>query len=147
MQCRCYSLPLQRIVTDFAADAPYAKASVKIKEHYGIDIGASSIREILMTHAQCLYEEDIKTPATKAGSKTIIAEMDGGMVPIVVTDENQSDKRKGKTLLWKELKLCLAHPEGSKDPVFGGNFSGGVEKAGKQLHQCALEAGLGSSSR
>jgi hypothetical protein len=41
-------------------------------------------------------------------------------------DKEEHDKRKGKTLVWKELKLCLAHSTGSNDPFFGGTFSGSV---------------------
>ena len=35
----------------------------------------------------------------------IIAQTDGGMVPIVETDPGQKDRRKGKTLFWKEVRL------------------------------------------
>ena len=137
-------MPLQRVVTDFAADLPYARAAVKVKEHYGIHLSASHIRQTTMIHAQALYENAALTilPSSGQDIETIIAEMDGCMVPVVEINEENDDRRKGKTLLWKELKLCLAHPVGSNDPVFGGTFSGGVEGAGKQLHHCAKLAGF-----
>ena len=149
VNCRSYSLPLQRVVTDFAADLPYARAVIKVKEHYGIDLSASSIRQTTMTHAQTLYENETLTilPSSCPIIETVIAEMDGCMVPVVVTDEEEHDKRKGKTLVWKELKLCLAHSTGSNDPFFGGTFSGSVDKAGQQLHECAKLAGFGDKTQ
>ncbi len=119
-----------------------------MKEHYGINLSASSIRQTTMTHAQSLYENENLTVLSNSCQdvKTIIAEMDGCMVPVVEINEENDDKRKGKTLLWKELKLGLAHSVGSNDPFFGGTFSGGVEKAGEQLHHCAKLAGFGEDT-
>ena len=131
------------------ADFSYAKAVKKVKEHYGIDMIASSIRQTTMTHAQALYENEILTifPSHCQLTETIIAEMDGCMVPVVETNEENDDKRKGKVLVWKELKLCLAHSVESNDPFFGGTFSGGVDKAGEQLHHCAKLAGFGEQTQ
>ena len=149
VSCRSYSLPLQRVVTDFAADLPYVKAVTKVKEHYGISLSASSIRQVTMTHAQALYDnENLNVlPACREKIGTIIAEMDGCMVPVVQVNEDNDDKRKGKTLVWKELKLCLAHSAGSNDPFFGGTFSRGVNKAGHQLHHCAKLVGFGEKKQ
>ena len=142
-------MPLQRVVTDFASDLPYARAAVKVKEHYGINLSASHIRQTTMIHAQALYENETlnSLPSNGQDIETIIAEMDGCMVPVVEINEENDDRRKGKTLLWKELKLCLAHPVGSNDSVFGGTFSGGVEGAGKQLHRCAKLAGFAEKTQ
>ena len=142
-------MPLQRVVTDFAADLPYARAAIKVKEHYGISLSASSIRQTTMKHAQALYENETLNilPSRCQNIETIIAEMDGCMVPVVEINEENNDKRKGKLLVWKELKLCLAHSVGSNDPFFGGTFSGGVDKAGDQLHHCAKLAGFGEKTQ
>ena len=55
------------------------------------------------------------------------------MIPIVEPDASQKDKRKGKTLSWREAKICLAHAKGSQTPVYAGTIEGGVETAGRQL--------------
>ena len=57
-----------------------------------------------------------------------------------------SDKRKGKKLYWKEAKLCLAHPQGSKTLVYGGTLQGDVATAGKKMFDCARQAGFGRGS-
>jgi hypothetical protein len=120
-----------------------------VKEHYGISLSASSIRQTTMTHAQALYDNETLNilPSCCEETRTIIAEMDGCMVPVVQVNEENDDKRKGKTLAWKELKLCLAHSVGSNDPFFGGTFSGGVNEAGDQLHHCAKLAGFGEKTQ
>ena len=50
------SLPLQRAITDFAADQPFAQARIKLQEHYGFEIGESTIQRIVLGHAQNMFE-------------------------------------------------------------------------------------------
>ena len=69
------------------------------------------------------------------------------MVPIVEPDASQKDKRKGKTLSWREAKISMAHAKGSTTPVYAGTIEGGVEIAGRQLFGCAVRAGFGANSR
>lgn len=120
----------------------------KLVEHYGVLLSVSTIRRITQRHAQRMFETF--TPQTawpeEAGCETVIAEMDGGMVPIVTADDAQSDRRKGKHLHWKEAKLCLAHAQGACTPVYGGTLQGGVERAGQALFDCATKAGFGKES-
>lgn len=138
------SIPLQRIVTDFGVDVPFGQVPEKLKEHYGIEIASTVVARITERHARIFYQQPERVVAKEeAGQgRTVIAEMDGSMVPIVISNCEQKDKRKGKTLQWKEVKLCLAHQQGTLRVCFGGNFSGGVERAGKALHQCAVAAGF-----
>jgi hypothetical protein len=143
------SRPLQRALVDFAADLPFAQAREKLLEHYGIELAASTIRTITERHARgCAdYRDGVSTWPSDEGAGTLVAEVDGGMVPIVKTDAQQSDRRTGKQLLWKEAKLCLAHALGSAAPAYGGTLLGGVATAGEQLLGCAVAAGLGTDTR
>ena len=147
--CGC-SLPLQRAIVDFAADQPFAQARAKLREHYGFEIGESTIQRITFGHARAVHgngQACTDFPDKPGEHKMIIAQTDGGMIPVVETDPGQSDRRKGKTLLWKEAKLSLAHAQGSKTPVYAATISGGADKAGAQLFDCALRAGFGADSR
>ena len=143
---RSCSRPLQRAITDFGADQPFGQVVDKLVEHYGILISESTIARTTQHHAKAIYEA---TPApqswpTKNGTDTvIIVETDGGMVPIVEIDQAQADRRKGKTLQWREAKICLAHPKGSTTLTFGGTLQGSVDKAGQCLFDCAVNAGFG----
>jgi hypothetical protein len=148
------SRPLQRAITDFAADQPFALARLKLLEHYGFEIGESTIQRITLGHAQTLHAQTLHEvgqasqdfPETPGRHKQIVAQTDGGMIPIVAPDETQKDKRKGKRLSWREAKLCLAHAKGSQTPIYAGTIEGGVETAGRQLFACAIRAGFGATS-
>lgn len=144
------SRPLQRAVTDFGADLPFAQVMDKLVEHYGIVLGESTIRHITEGHAQRIFEAAPHTspswPIQSGGSTVVIVEMDGGMVPIVEPDTTRQDQRKGKKLQWKEAKICLAHPQGSKTLTYGGTVQGDVDTAGQQLLACATQAGFGRNT-
>jgi hypothetical protein len=136
-------------VTDFGADVAFAQVEDKLVEHYGILLAESTIRRVTEAHAQKIYAT---TPVDEAwpdggGCRTVVVEMDGGMVPVVEADAAQKDRRCGKTLQWKEAKLCLAHEAGSKTLRYGGTLQGDVAEAGKQLFGCARSAGFGKQSR
>lgn len=144
------SRPLQRAIVDFAADTPFAVVQLKLREHYGFEIGESTIQRITLGHAQAIFEADPPThefPQTAGRHGRIVAQMDGGMVPVVEPDAERKDKRKGKKLSWREAKIALAHARGSCTPVYGGGISGGVEAAGQRLFTCAVRAGFGAGSR
>ena len=148
VSARGVSRPLQRAVTDFGSDLPFAKAMDKLVEHYGVVVPESTIRRITLSHSKAVFES---TPSEQswpeqAGCEVIIAQTDAGMVPIVQPSATQSDKRKGKELFWKESKLCLAHPLGSVTPTFAGTLQGDAQMAGRHLFACATRAGFGTRS-
>ena len=70
----------------------------------------------------------------------------GSMVPVVTVDPESTDKRKGKALNWREIRLCLAGQHKSVEVQYGGNFPGGVEETGWQLYDCVSRAGLGRAT-
>ena len=107
------SRPLQRAIVDFAADDPFAAVPTKLREHYGFEIGESTIQRITLGHAQALFETErpsAEFPKTPGRHKTIVAQIDGGMVPVVEPGADQKDNR--KELSWKEAKISLAHANG-----------------------------------
>jgi hypothetical protein len=137
-------------VTDFGADLPFAQAAGKLQEHYGVALSPSTIRHVTEGHAHALVAaggDDEPAWPTQPGAAIVIAQSDGGMVPLVEIDPDRPDRRRGKRLLWKEAKLSLAHVHGSTTRVYGATLSGGVEVAGRQLLSCAITAGLGTNSQ
>ncbi len=144
------SRPLQRAITDFAADQPFAVSRMKLLEHYGFAIGESTIQRITLGHAQAIFESaraGLDFPREPGRHKQIVAQIDGGMLPVVEPDASQKDKRKGKALSWREAKISLAHGKGSRTPIYGGGIEGGVEAAGRKLLACAVRAGFGTDSQ
>lgn len=122
-------------MTDFGADDAFGSGAAKLKEHYGIEMPVSTVQRTTEHHAHCIYEQDMARviePGTAAGF--FIGEMDGSKVPVVEPSPAAEDHRKGKVLSWKEVRLNLVHPKGSVTPMFGGNFVGGLKKAGGNGH-------------
>lgn len=127
-------MPLQRVVTDLGADLPFAPAAGKLQEHYGIVLSPSTIRQVTEGHARALIVDSEDEPAwpTQAGAATVIAEVDGGMVPLVEVDPDRADRRRGQRLLWKEAKVSLAHAHGSTTRVYAATLGGGVAATGRR---------------
>ena len=93
-----------------------------------------------------MYEagrEEFEFPEAPGLRKPIIVQTDGGMVPIVEPSSEGKDKRKGKTLSWREAKLSLAHAQGSRTPVYAGAIEGGAQEAGRQMLSCAVRSASG----
>ena len=146
---RGVSRPLQRAVTDFAADVPFARAMDKLVEHYGVLLSESVIRRVTLAHARNIFESAAPQEEwpVAPGAERIIAEMDGGMVPIMDPDAAQTDRRKGKQLRWKEAKIALAHPLGSQTLTYGDTLEGDASHAGRILFDTACRAGFGRQSQ
>jgi hypothetical protein len=146
---RCCSQPLQRAVTDFGADVSFAQAGAKLREHYGVELAAETIRAIVEGHAQAMCEQQSVTShwPEADGVAQLVAEMDGGMVPIVVVDPEQRDRRRDKRLEWRETKLALVHEHGRTQLHYGGTLLGGVEGAGRALFDSACRAGFGCGTQ
>jgi hypothetical protein len=148
VSCRGVSGPLQRAATDLGADHAFRQVSMKLQEHYGITLAHETIRTITESHGRCLLEQTTlaSTWPEPSGKDCILVEMDGGMVPVVLADADSPDQRKGKTLKWQELKLCIARSLDSVSRFYGGTFSGDVNEAGQHLYHCACLAGFGHAS-
>ena len=43
VECRGYSLPLQRVLVDFGAEESFGRAVERVREHYGIEVPASAV--------------------------------------------------------------------------------------------------------
>jgi hypothetical protein len=138
---RGYSLPLQRALTDFGAEESFARAAEKMREHYGIELGASAARTQTLVHAKAIGA--VEHPAPKQPAQTLITELDGSMIPAVKTGVGPGkDKRKEKEVFWREARLCCARPKDVVDNVYGATL-GSIKVAGLLWEQTARAAGLG----
>jgi hypothetical protein len=134
---RAYSLPLQRVLTDFGAEASFGRAA----QHYGLELGASAARRQTLIHAKAIG--GVEHSAPKQPVKTLISALDGLMIPIVKTDGDEKlDRRKAKELYWREVRLCCARPKEAVDCVYGATL-GSIQVAGLLWHETARAAGLG----
>jgi len=151
--CRGCSEPLQRAIVDFGADAAGTRIPQKLKEHYGIEVSASTCWPLVLRHAAAI-DGSPKVAAQipeRAGVARLISEIDGSMIPVVETAEadGQSpkvDRRKTRRVCWKETRLSLVHAPGSVTPVFGATL-GPPEAAGQAMLRAAVEAGMGRKTK
>lgn len=147
--CRSYSPLLQRRITDFGSDKSFGKAVEKMNEHYGIVVPESSIRLITQKHGENLDASDtVVSEHTGIGVTQVVVQTDGCMIPKVefTPTEEQSDKRKTRTVAWKEVRLSLGYVPGMIKPVFEAT-SGTPDDVGQQLLSCAKQVGCGKKTQ
>ena len=139
---------LQRVLTDFGCEHAFARAAESVREHYGIEVGASAVRTVTLNHAQrareklqAVYEQPFRVlPAV--GAEQVIAEADGTLICTV-----EAGPRKGKRPRnWKEMRLVAAQAQDSATTVYGATF-GSVEETGQRWGHCARQAGWGLNSQ
>ena len=56
LSCCGVSLALQRVVVDFGADDPFARAGDKLHEHYGLELLVSRIRELGLRYGKAMLD-------------------------------------------------------------------------------------------
>jgi hypothetical protein len=147
VKCRGYSLGLQRILTDFGSEESFAQASLRVSEHYRIEIGGTSIRRITEEHGEALkfeLESDVRMPAQ--GVKQLLTETDGTMIPVVQIKIGQGDQRKRRQVIWREARLCLAGRVGSQERRYRASL-GKVSEVGRQWRAAVIECGGGANTR
>lgn len=141
---RGYSRRLQRVLVDFGAEGAFAPAARRVQEHYGFAVPVSAVRQWTLWHGQAVAAVATKVKAPPA-ARTLITEMDGSMVP-VVQPGGGSDRRKGKTVLWREARLCCARSVEHVAAVYGATL-GSPAVAGEVWAHTARLAGLGERTR
>ncbi len=154
VHCRSYSLPLQRVVTDFGADISFGRIPRKLKEHHGIEVPISSAQAMTQAHAQVVHESQVLSDEipNQPGVRQLVAQMDGTLLPIVETTAAVTaegipiDRRKTRQVSFKEARLALVRSSDEEHPHFGSTF-GGVDEAGAQLLNSAIAKGLGANTQ
>lgn len=163
MHCRGYSLPLQRIITDFGSDVPFGQIPGKLHEHHGIRVPVSSAQAITQQHAEKILQTELDTLKRDIpeadGVECLIVEMDGSMIPIVTTvrlsahveaeaisvEGEEVDRRTTRQIGWQEARLVFARTPEQTYPVFGATF-GSTDEAGEQLVASAIRVGMGQQT-
>jgi hypothetical protein len=129
---------LQRALTDFGAEESFGRAATRVQEHYRIAIAASTIRQITYQHARRMGAVEPAPPSRPA--KTLVTQIDGSMIPLVKPGQT-GDRRKGKSLLWAEARLCCARAEDQVHRLYGATL-GTLESVSLLWGQTARYGGL-----
>lgn len=147
--CRGKSLRLQRALTDFGADDSFEKASAKVQEHYGLDVGAGTVRAITLKHAVAMqsWADACSVHTFRAlpdfGADTLICEADGSFLRLVESDLPRKGNRPRQ---WKEARVVAAQAVGTARAVYAATF-GTAEQAGQKWAWAARLAGWALRSK
>lgn len=144
---RGLSLGLERVLTDFGADSSFAQAVAKVREHYGIQVSVSAVRQTTQKHGSLMQMElEVEARMPEKGVRQLIAEIDGVFVPIVEMVERETDQRKRRFCKYTEARLCLAGQVGSLERRYRAVI-GSVGAAGRNWKACVVEAGGGDNTQ
>lgn len=146
MSNRGCSQKLQRAICDLGADVSFEQASKKMKEHYNVELCTETIRQITEKHARRAQEFNWNNKQTDIKAKQLIAESDGSMVPIVIADQGSKDRRKKKSLSWKEYRLVTVQRFGEVDWLYMVGY-GSVNVVGEGLSVIGKRAGFGERTK
>ena len=144
-------MPLQRIITDSGAEVPFGQIPAKVQEHQGITVPVSSAQAITQQHAQQIFQTQLNNLKTDIpainGVECLIVEMDGSMIPIVITKATEVkkevvDRRTTRQTSWREARLAFARTPEQQYPVFGATL-GTTDETGEQLVNSAIRVGVG----
>lgn len=135
---RGYSQRLQRAMVDFGAEHSFGKATQRVQEHYGIQVPVEAVRQYTLRHGRSINP---MAAGALAPAQTLVVQMDGSMIPVVHRG-SAADGRKGKQLLWREARLCLARASDKAEALYGASL-GSAQTAGWLWREVALKAGLG----
>ena len=140
---RGYSLRLQRVLTDFGSEVSFGQAVSRVREHYAIEVPVAAVRQQTLRHGKAittLAPADAAKPAAQ-----ISTQMDGSMIPVMQSGCGK-DARKGRSLFWREVRLCSARPEGQTTALYGATL-GSAETVSWLWRATAQAAGLDERSR
>jgi len=115
-------------VVDFYAERSGEKTQQALKEHYGIELSLHAVQKSAAQAAKKAQELNSHQPQSAVeASATLVAQVDGSMVPIVGFKEpkdrqeqdNTQDRRKLRYCHWKEIRLATAHEPTRSEPRYG----------------------------
>ena len=138
IKARGYSKRLQRALVDFGAESSFAKSVARLQEHYGISVPTSSVRKQTLVHGRRIVSIPDAKHAKAAAQ--LITQMDGSMIPVMQPGSGE-DGRQGKTLFWREVKLCCARSKGQAQAYYAATL-GSAETAGWVWREIAQACGL-----
>lgn len=134
LESRGKSMALQRALTDFGAEKSFAQASQQLREHYGVELGPSSVRQVVReqaARAEALTQDEQQEAIRRYGMQQhrpegepwLVVESDGSMVRTGalepdpeggVSPERQRPKGRRQTQ-WREVRLSVVQRPGEEE--------------------------------
>jgi len=140
---RGYSVRLQRVLTDFGSEVSFGQAVDRVREHYAIEVPVAAVRHHTLRHGQAITT--LAAAAAAPSAKQLITQMDGSMIPVMQPGCGE-DARQGRSLFWREVRLCCARQHGQTTTHYGASL-GSAETASWLWRATAQSAGLGAQTQ
>jgi hypothetical protein len=140
---RGYSQRLQRVLTDFGSEVSFRQAAGRVREHYAVDVPVEAVRQHTLRHGKAI--PTLATAEAARPAAQIITQMDGSMIPVMQPGRG-ADARKGRSLFWREVRLCCARQHGQTTAQYGATL-GSAGTASWLWRATAQAAGLGDQTR
>ena len=142
---------LQRALVDFGAEESFGRAAERLFTHHRVSLSPTTLREYTLKHARAIRLAQSAKGASGAlplrGAQDIVAEIDGTMLPVVLTDPGKDgNARKHRSCQWKEIRLAAARAQGQARSFYALGGSD-VAEAGHAWAQAVKMAGWGLNTR
>lgn len=163
--CRSKSAALQRVLTDFGAEKSFAQASEQLREHYGVHLDRSSVRQVVQKQAQraeqfvaARHRSAVKSyqsrPGHWPGEEWLIVQSDGSMIRTgslePAPEGGESPKRhlpkRRRQTEWREVRLSVVERPGDGQRVYGA-VMGSPARVGEQMFALATLMGWGDRTQ
>ena len=138
LECRGKSAALQRVLTDFGAEKSFGQASQQLREHYGVALDRSSIRQVVLKQAQRgasfvaeqhqeVVQQYQESTSSSAGVPWLIVESDGSLVrtgelepdPAGGLSPKRHRPKKHRQTQWREVRLSTVEVPGEEKRWYG----------------------------
>ncbi|MFQ5874754.1 MAG: hypothetical protein ACE5JL_13300, partial [Dehalococcoidia bacterium] len=165
LSCRGKSEALQRALTDFGAEKSFAQASQQLREHYGVQVDPSSVRQVVEGQAQraerfvagridSAVQSYRSRPGYWPGEEGLIVQCDGSMIRTgsleLAPEGGQSPKRhlpkRRRQTDWREVRLSVVERPGDEERIYGA-VMGSPGQVGRQMFALATVMGWGDHTQ
>jgi hypothetical protein len=155
---------VDRALTDFGSEESFGRAAKRFQEHYGYEVGRTSVLRIVESYAKqaesyvaerlskmdAAYQEPLKK---RPGVAAMLVEMDGceirtGTLKRKKTGQKTAIRKlpkKERVEAWRDVRLGLVRPMESVDKTYVGGMKS-YEAIGEALFSAAVGRGLSSST-
>lgn len=154
---------VERALTDFGSEESFAQAATRFAEHYGWEIGRSSVRrvvEAVAEEAEAYVEQRLEESraaydsplAVRPGVTQLLAELDGceirtGQLVNETAVSRRTEKlRRRRQVEWREVRVGLTGRIGSTQRTYVARMGSYAEVCG-DLFSAAVGEGLSSRTK
>lgn len=152
---------IERALTDFGAEESFGQASQRFREHYGFEVGRTTISKVVhqQAHRGLKYVEarlqaaaaELEQPvAERPGAAALLVELDGCEIrtgtlePAAASQERTAKRglpRKHRKQAWRDVRVGLVRPLDERTPTYVAKMAPYPEVV-RQLFSAACSRGL-----